>query len=374
MKPVRVLHVLHSMNRGGAENALMNYYRHVDRQKVQFDFLLTDQNKCLFEDEILSLGGKVYRVPSLTMSNPFPYLKGVRNFLLAHPEYKIIHSHTSSKSVIPLWIAKKVEVPIRVSHSHSTKSEKGFKGLVRNLLMCFLEIVATDKLACGLKAGEWLYGKQAMQKKQVHVYKNVIDASVFKFDVKKRNQMRKRLKLEDSCFLIGHIARYDKAKNHPFDVDILVEMKKQYPNVKLLEVGLGVEEGISDLAREKGVLDDIIFTGVVDNVYDYEQAMDAFLLPSFYEGLPLSIVEAQVSGLPCFTSGGVSRECSVTDLVTYIPLEQGAKVWAEKILAARSVRRIDRMGEIVASGYDASTSAQKLQHFYEYRYNQVINS
>lgn len=370
MKPVRVLHVLHSMNRGGAENALMNYYRHVDRQKVQFDFLLTDQNKCLFEDEIQSLGGKVYRVPSLTMSNPFPYLKGVRNFLLAHPEYKIIHSHTSSKSVIPLWIAKKVGIPIRVSHSHSTKSEKGFKGFIRILLMRFLKTVATDKLACGLKAGEWLYGKQAMQNKQVHVYKNVIDASVFKFDVKTRNQMRKRLRLEDNCFLIGHIARYDKAKNHPFDVDILVEMKKQYPNVKLLEVGLGVEEGISALAREKGVLDDIIFTGVVDNVYDYEQAMDAFLLPSFYEGLPLSIVEAQVSGLPCFTSDGVSRECSVTELVTYIPLEQGAKVWAEKILAARNIQRRDRMEEIVASGYDAPTSAQKLQQFYEYRYNQ----
>ena len=370
MEPIRILHVLHSMNRGGAENALMNYYRYVDKQKVQFDFLLTDPNKCLFEDEIHSLGGRVYRVPLLTMSNPFPYLKGVRRFLLAHPEYKIIHSHTSSKSVIPLWIAKNVGVPVRISHSHSTKSEKGFKGFVRNLLMYFFDAVTTDKVACGLKAGEWLYGKQAMQGGQVHVYKNVIDASIFKFDVNMRSQMRKRLGIDNDCFVVGHTARFCYPKNHPFDVDLLVEMKKQHSNVKFLEVGLGVKEGISDLAREKGVLDDIIFTGVVDNVCDYEQAMDAFILPSFYEGLPLSIIEAQVSGLPCFTSDGVSRECSVTDLVSYIPLEQGAKVWAEKILAARNIQRRDRMEEIVASGYDAPTSAQKLQQFYEYRYNQ----
>ena len=127
---IRVLHILHSMNRGGAENALMNYYRHVDRNCIQFDFLLTDQSKCQFEDEILSLGGRVFRVPLLTIANPFPYIKGVKKFLGEHPEYKIVHSHTSSKSFFPLFLAKKQGVPVRISHSHSSMAEGGINGMI----------------------------------------------------------------------------------------------------------------------------------------------------------------------------------------------------------------------------------------------------
>ena len=151
-----------------------------------------------------------------------------------------------------------------------------------------------------------------------------------------------------------------------------MELKKHYPKSKLLEVGLGVKEGLTEFAIQKGVIDDIIFVGVVNNVCDYEQAMDAFILPSFNEGLPLSIVEAQVSGLPCFTTKGtVSYECSVTDLVTYTPLEDGAKVWAEKILATKDIVRKDRYDEIVKAGYDASHSARELQEFYLNKFSNI---
>lgn len=365
MMPIRILHVLHSMNRGGAENALMNYYRHIDRTKVQFDFLLSDSKKCQFEDEILAMGGRVYRVPLLTMSNPFPYLRGVAHFYSTHPEYKIVHSHTSSKSFFPLWIAKRKGVPVRISHSHNTQSESGIRGSLRNVLKVPLKLVATDWLSCGTQAAYWLYGKQAVQNNKVRVVKNVIESENYRLNYDVRSRIRKSIGVDENTFILGHVARFDMQKNHHFDVDILYELKKLYTNVRLLAVGLGVKEGLSQYAKEKGVYGDIVFTGVVNNVWDYEQAMDAFILPSFFEGLPLSIIEAQVSGLPCFTTEGtVSKECSVTDLVSYIRLEEGPKVWAEKILASRQQERRDRYDEIVLAGYDAETSAKELQEFY----------
>ena len=370
--PIRVLHILHSMNRGGAENALMNYYRHIDRTKVQFDFLLTDNDKCQFEDEILALGGRAFRVPLLTMSKPLPYLIGVNEFFHSHPEYKIVHSHTSSKSVFPLWIAKKNGVPVRISHSHSSMAEGGIMGRIRIALKPFLRLVATDWLTCGLQAGEYLYGRKAMQASKAKIFRNVIECDKYRLNLEMRTKIRKDLNINDDCIVIGHTARFSEVKNHKFDVQILKEIEELYPNCKLLEVGLGVKEGLSDYARDEGVYEDIIFTGVVKNVWDYEQAMDAFILPSFNEGLPLSIIEAQVSGLPCFTTEGtVSKECSVTDLVTYTRLEEGAKVWAEKIYASRKIERRDRYDEIVAAGYDAETSARELQEFYLSKYNGI---
>lgn len=365
MYPIRVLHILHSMNRGGAENALMNYYRHIDRSKVLFDFLVTDPNKCHFEDEINALGGKVYRIPRLRMSNPFPYLNGLKLFFNEHPEYKIVHSHTSSKSVFPLWIAMRYGVPVRLSHSHNTQSEGGFRGVIRNCLMPLLKLVSTDWLSCGINAGKWLYGEKAYNTGKIQIFRNVIEAEKFVYNKETRGRIRQELGISEDVFLIGHTARFGYQKNHSFDVDLLVELKQIYPNTKIIEIGSGVEEGIGALAKHKGVYNDFIFTGVVSNVYDYEQAMDAFILPSFFEGLPLSIIEAQVSGLPCFTTKGtVSYECSVTDLVTYLPLEDGARAWAEKIIKSKDNVRKDRYEEIINAGYDASHSARDLQEFY----------
>lgn len=365
MNPIRILHILHSMNRGGTENALMNYYRHIDRTKIQFDFLLTAPSKSHFEDEIEKMGGYVYRVPLLKMSNPFPYLKGVLQFLKRHPEYKIVHSHTCSKSFFPLFMAKIAGVNIRISHSHSSMTEGGYKGIIRKLLMPFLKLVATDWFTCGEQAGKFLYGKNAVKTGKVKLFKNVIDAKLFNFSIENRESMRNSLGIEKDVFIVGHTARFDAVKNHKFDVDILVELKKLYPKCKLLEVGLGVKEGLYDYATKKEVINDIIFVGVVNNVYDYEQAMDAFILPSFNEGLPLSIVEAQVSGLPCFTTKDrVSNECSITDLVTFIPLESGPKVWAESIIASIKVTRNNRLKDIVSAGYDAETSAKNLENYY----------
>ena len=374
MEQIRILHILHSMNRGGAENALMNYFRHIDRKKLMFDFLITDSHTVQFEDEIKSLGGKIYRVPLLTVKNPWPYAIGLIKFFKSHPEYKIVHSHTSSKSFIPLALARVMGVAVRCSHSHTSSSEGGLYGFIRNLLMPFLKITATDYLSCGDQAAVWLYGKKTFEKGKVLIFKNVIEAEKFRLNKDLRENLRSKLGIDKDTIVLGHTARFNDVKNHLFDLDILKSLQNRGVKSKLLLVGGGELEGkIKQKAAELDLSDDVIFVGIVPDVYNYEQAMDIFLLPSFYEGLPLSIVEAQVSGLPCFTTKGkVSSECSVTDLVTYLPLEIGADKWADEIIMRSHQIRRDRYDEIAKSGYDASTSAKLLEDFYIRRYNESI--
>lgn len=356
------------MNRGGAENAIMNYYREIDRSKVQFDFLITDSRKSDFEDEILSLGGKVYRVRLLTIKHPMRYISDVKSFFKTHPEYQIVHSHTSSKSVIPLAIAKYYKIPIRIAHSHNAKTESGMSGKIRDCLKPFLKYIANVFFSCGEQASQWLYGKKFNKRRQVSIIHNVIDANKFRFNVERRREIREQLSIDKETIVIGNVARFSIQKNHRFSLMILKEFLALYPKSKLLLIGDGQEkENIIKYAKELGILENLIMVGAIPNVYDFLQAMDVFILPSLFEGLPLSIIEAQVSGLPCYTTlGTVSSECSVTELVNYLPLESGAAHWAEEIYKTVSsdYNRTDRYEEIKSAGYDSVTTANTLQDLY----------
>ena len=372
MAEIRVLHILHSMNRGGAENAIMNYYRHIDRSMVQFDFLLTEQNKSQFEDEIISLGGKVYRVPLLRMSNPFPYLKAVSSFFDMHPEYKIVHSHTSSKSFFPLWIAKRKGIPVRIAHSHGSHSEASFNGRIRDLLKFPLKNVATNYLACGVEAAKWLYGGDLFKDGKVKILPNVIECSRFAYNNDIRNDYRIKLGLSENSLLLGCTARFCYPKNQVFAVDVFKKIHDIVKNSKLILVGDGEQRAeIESRISNYGLEDSVIFTGVVSNVSDYEQAMDIYLMPSFYEGLPLSLIEAQISGLKCFVSTGIPKEVDKTGLVTFLPLSDGAKNWAEIIIANRNYVRRSYLCELKQAGYDAETSAKHLEQLYLDLYNQI---
>ena len=365
MAPVRVLHILHSMNRGGAENAMMNYYRHVDRNKVQFDFLLTEPKKCHFEDEIFSLGGKVYRVPLLQMSNPFPYLKAISSFFDQHPEYKIVHSHTSSKSVFPLWIAKKKGIPVRISHSHNTKSENGLRGWIRNGLKWFLKRVATHFCACGNEAAIWLYGEKDFHSGKVTIVPNVIECSWFDYNEQTRDKIRTQLHLGDDTIVLGCVARFSPQKNLLFLIDIFHDIHEKNKDTVLLLLGDGdLREQVIERIHHHHLEDSVMLTGVVPYVSDYEQAMDIYLMPSFFEGLPLSLIEAQISGLKCFVSTGVPQEADKTGLVSFIPLEKGSQYWASQILEQIPYTRRSYLHELQEAGYDAEVSAEKLQNYY----------
>lgn len=365
MEPIRVLHILHSMNRGGAENAIMNYYRNIDREKIQFDYLLTAQSKCQFEDEIQSMGGRVFRVPRLTISNPLPYLRGVFRFLRSHPEYKIVHSHTSSKSVFPLWVAKRVGVPIRICHSHGSKSESGSLGRIRDFLKPILKRVATHFLACGHDAALWLYGEDMIRKGKVVYFPNVIETRRFDYDLNIRKETRLALGIQDETTVLGCTARFSDVKNHLFLISLFNEFHKVNDNSLLLLVGDGeMKSRIEERVKLYQLQDSVIFAGLVPDVERYEQAMDFFLLTSFNEGIPLSLIEAQVSGLRCFVSNGVPEEADKTGMVSFLPLKLGAVYWANSIAKEIGYRRLSRIEDIISAGYDANTSSSVLERFY----------
>ena len=356
---------MHSMNRGGAENAIMNYYRHFDRTKVQFDFLLTEPSKCQFEDEIVSLGGYIYRVPLLKMLNPFSYFKEVSSFFDLHPEYMIVHSHTSSKSVFPLLIAKRKGIPNRIAHSHNTKSEYGYKGWIRNLLKYGLKRVATHFFACSMEAALWLYGSMFCKDNKVMLLRNVIECPKFSFDLHVRAVVRNKINLNEKSLLVGCVGRFFKQKNLFFAIDIFQEINKLNESAVFMLVGDGEQRAeIESQIAKYGLEDKVLLTGVVSNVSDMLQAMDVFLMPSFFEGLPLSLIEAQASGLRCVVSDGIPKEADVTGLVTFLPLADGAKKWAEVILCQKDYKRRSYMEELKVAGYDAETSAKKLEQFY----------
>lgn len=368
---IRILHILHSMNRGGAEAMLMNYYRNIDREKVQFDFLLTEPNHCQYEDEIVEMGGLVFRVPLLRFSNPLPYINGIKHFLQEHSEYKIVHSHTSSKSAVPLWVAKTCGVPVRACHAHSSNSGSGIEGLVRGLLGVWLKRVATDFFACGVEAGRCWYGDKLVDDGRVVIAPNAVDCEKYAFNEAARVAIRSKYDIKDGTKVLGMVARFHPVKNHLFALDVVKKLVSEKQDVKLLLVGDGeMHQAIVEKINSLNLSQYVIFAGIVSDVHNYLQAMDVVLMPSFNEGLPVSIIEAQASGVKCILSTGVPKEVDVTGNVSFLPLDEDQ--WVEKIKTIDSHWRDSNAGDKVRkAGYDIKYAAKELHRFYISKYNRL---
>ncbi|MCD7809855.1 MAG: glycosyltransferase family 1 protein [Erysipelotrichaceae bacterium] len=358
IEPIRVLHVVTYMGRGGLETMLMNYYRHIDRDKIQFDFLVHRDFEADYDSEILSLGGKIYHLPKL---NPLSlnYRKQLDSFFKQHKEYKIVHVHQDCLSAIVLKVAKKAEISVRIAHSHSSSQDKNVKYLIKLFYRQFIPKYATDLFACGREAGDWMF-----KEKNYHVVRNAISSKDYIYKSNIRMKIREDLNLKND-FTIGLVGRFSYPKNHDFLLDIFNELVNINPNSKLLLVGDGdlrlqIEEKINKLTLK----DKVILTGVRTDISDLLQAMDVFVMPSLYEGLPLSIIEAQASGLPCFISDKVPIECKKTDLVTQISLSESPEYWAKQILHTKDIERRNTYEEIVESGFDIEENAKLLQEFY----------
>lgn len=369
MEVVRVLHILHSMNRGGAETMLMNYYRNINREKVQFDFLLTFQGKSDYEEEILSMGGRIFHITPLTLSTMGKYCSDIKKFLKAHPEYQVIHAHTSSKSVFALDIGKRCGVPVRISHSHNMFLGNGRfspKEILRKLLREPLKKVSTHNFACSKDAAIWLYGEEYWNDGKVKVLPNAINVTNFSYNIDVRNAYRKEFGLEDA-FVVGHVGRFQEQKNHTFLLDIFAKIAEKQENARFFLVGDGeLRPQMEEKAKQLGIWDKLIFTGVREDVPVLLQMMDAFVFPSLYEGLGIVLIEAQTAGLPCFTSRDVvPEEVKVTDLVHFISLEESAEHWADEVLKCKDAYlREARNQEIKLAGYDIIEAAERLETFY----------
>lgn len=362
---IRILHVVTYMGRGGLETMLMNYYRALDRSQFQFDFLTHRIEKHEYDDEILSLGGKIYHISRL---NPFSvsYKKELLEFLKKHPEYKIIHVHQDCLSSVILKRAKQCNIPVRIAHSHSSSQDKNLKYLIKLWYKRWIPKYATDLFACGKEAGDWMFGGAKYQ-----IINNAISAKVYTFDAGKRDGMRKELNL-GNAFTLGLTARFSWAKNHHFLLDIFDEVLKMDPSAKLLLVGDGeLRKDIEAKMHELGLAEHVIMTGVRSDVQNLLQAMDVFVMPSNYEGLGVAAVEAQAAGLPCFLSEKVPEACKITDSVYYIALSESARTWASQILSVKGKERKNTYQEIKNSGYDIEQNVKQLENFYIKKYENL---
>ncbi len=373
-EPIRVLNLFTIMNRGGAETMVMNYYRNIDRTKVQFDFLVHRQERGAYDDEIEAMGGRIFRMCPIYPQNFGKYKKMLKAFFDEHPEYKILHSHMSELGCYAFIEAQKRGIKVKICHAHNapvkgsmTPKEKAqliFRDYFKKKMLPF-----TDHLfVCGEEAGNWLYGKENSHR--FVMMNNAVDAKKFTFSPAARNEIRQELNI-DGKFAILNVGRFNPQKNHTFIIDIFREIKKLHTESVLLLVGNGeLESEIKEKVNFLGLQNDVLFLGLRDDVHKILSASDVFLFPSLYEGLPVSLVEAQSSGIKCLISDAVPKQCILTDDVDDMSLAKSPESWAKKIATlAHGYERYDRYSDMVSSSFDIKSNAQWLQDFYINEYN-----
>lgn len=376
-KVIRVLHVLGGVGLGGAESRIMDLYRQMDRSEIQFDFLVhrnaadltakSDTNvrkKQYYEEEIEALGGHVYALPKFKVYNYCSYRKAVCDFFRVHHEFRVVQGHMTSTAGIYLPIAKKAGVPITVAHARNAGVVKGPKGLATKFFRRGLADKADVLFACSKLAGEDVFGKAAMEAGEVKIIHNAIDVGRFIYNEKVREEVRTQLGLADSLVL-GHVGRFDYQKNHPYLLDVFAAVCRQNPDAALLLLGDGADRpAMEEKSKKLGIAEKVHFLGNRKDAERYYQAMDIFLLPSFFEGLPGVLVEAQAAGLKCIVSDTVTREAQATDLVTCLSIEDAPEVWAQEILRQSDYVRRDTAGDLRTEGFDVRSQAESYRKFY----------
>lgn len=356
------------MNRAGLETMLMNYYRHIDRQQIQFDFLTHRKSEGAYDSEISRLGGKVYHAPRLYPQNYVKYFRFMNQFFLEHPEYKIVHSHIDSMSYLPLLAAKHAGIPIRIAHSHNTSIDLDYKFPLKEIFRYKLINVANEFCACGQEAGEYLFrGKRAFK-----YVPNAIDKKKFLFNEKIRINKRKEFGLEGKL-VIGNIGRLEKQKNQRFLLDSFAQLVKIHKNSILLIIGTGSrKKTLLKYAENLGIKEKVFFLGSRNDVDQLYNVMDVFMLPSLYEGIPVVGIEAQYEGVPCIFSDKVPKEAVISSKVKVLSLRKSSEQWAKEILLLHKREQSHRKNnKIIKEEFDINKSFKILQNYYMDLYKKI---
>jgi glycosyltransferase involved in cell wall biosynthesis len=361
--PLRVLHVVVNMNRGGAETLIMNLYRNLDKSRVQFDFLTFKEG--IFDPEIESMGGEVFRMPYVSEVGHFNYVKNLDKFFKVNNQYSIVHSHMDKMSGLILLSAKRAGIPIRISHSHSTRSEGGLaKKLYKWYVGNFIVPNSTNLFACSNTAAQWLYKEKSKSSK---ILKNGIESEKFSFCPITRSQVREELNLSDDLFVIGHVGRFCHPKNHSYLVNLFAEYNKLNNKSVLILVGDGpLRSNIEKQIKRLELTGKVMFLGIRSDIHRLLQALDLFLFPSLHEGLPVSLIEAQGSGLPCIITDNISKEVDLGgNLIKFIPLKN-KREWIQSInnVASKRLNRKSITNSLSKQGYDIRETAGNLEKFY----------
>ena len=361
--PLRVLNLFVNMDRGGAETLVMNHYRHLDRSRVQFDFLVQRAHRGAYEDEIEALGGHIFRVPPLAPSSFLEHQAQLRAFFQGHPGYPIVHGHCSEVGCFAYREAARAGVRVRIAHAHLAPAGLDWKSLPRWFLKKLGNRWSTHAFACSEVAAAWLFGPG-------HAYQpmaNAIDTRLFRHDPERRLRTRSALDIAPTTAVLGHIGRFDPQKNHERLLSIFDSFSAMHPDSILLLVGSGaLRPAMEARAEALGLVDKVRFLGTRDDTPALLDAMDAFLFPSRYEGLPVTVIEAQASGLPIVLSSSISRECDLTGALAFLPLATPDEIWAKAVLAAAQQGRAQEADRLVAAaGFDIEQGAQWLLDWYE---------
>ena len=365
-----VLQVLGGLNVGGAESRIMDILRNIDRDKIQYDFLLHSLGPDAYEEEAKSLGANIYRVPRFNLVNTPAYKKAMKAFFSSHPEIDIVQGHITSSASIYLPIAKKCGVKATIAHTRSAGVDKDLRGYLTLMLTKHLDKKCDYMWACSTEAAISVFGQDNYDKGLVRVIPNAID--VDKFACNKDDEIKKicdEYNLADK-FVVGHVGRFNDVKNHTFLIDVFAEIAKLRDDAVLMMVGKGpLMDSIREKVKGLGLADKVIFTGGRSNVKDYYANMDVLVFPSKYEGLPGTIVEAQSSLVPCLISDVITKDVDVTGLVEYESLSAEAVKWAKDAIKLYDYTRditIEQASQALKErGFDVTSQVGKLKRIYE---------
>lgn len=359
-KPIRVLQMISSLYMGGSQAMIMNLYKNINREKVQFDFVVDHPEYDAYLSLINELGGKVYNVPLFNGRN----IKEVKNawnrLFIDHPEYRILHSHSRSYASLYLPVARKHGVKT-IIHSHNTSNGSGIKAVAKNILQYPLRFQSDYYFGCSKDAGRWLFGEKIVNSDRFFVLKNAIDAQSFRFNESIRDEYREQFGITDETIYI-QVGSLTDQKNHLFTLDVFEQLNKIKNNFKLFIVGVGEKQGlIENRIKELKLQDKIILLGRRDDVNKLLQMADCYIMPSLYEGLSVAAIEAQASGIHCVLSDVVSKDVKITNVCEFLPLD--IDVWVRML--NKRFERADTYENVLKSGYDIKTTSKWLSDFYE---------
>lgn len=369
-QPLRIAQVIGKANLSGVDTVVMEYYRHIDRRRFQFDFIIDGYDETSIDREVQKLGGRIYKFEPYEQS----MVRSVRNWSALFKEncYHIVHSHLNTLSVFPLYAAWRAGTPVRIAHNHSTAAPgEGKRTIMKYMLRPSARHFATHYCACSKLAGKWLFGDSLYDSGKVHLIKNAINIDRFSYSARTRDLVRQEFKFGGK-FVVGHVGRFTYQKNHDFLIEIFQEIYKRNENAILMLIGAGeLEQAIKQKVKALGLNASVLFMGQRTDVSNLMQAMDVFVFPSNYEGLGMVAIEAQAASLRTIVSEAVPEEARVTELLEYCSLSQPASVWAENVLACCGEENRNEVycryqpdKQLRQAGYDIAEAAGELGKWY----------
>ncbi len=359
---IKVLHIMAGADAGGISTVVLNYYSHIDREQFQFDIAVTTDQVGKNAEEFKMLGARIYRIP-LKSTGIKKYETAVRD-MLEENQYNAIHVHENETSYVALRVAKKMGIPCRIAHSHTSLPCNGLKSEIRRMAGIILNRrYATKLIGCGKLAGIRVFGQSGMKCAKGMVLPNAIETEKFAYSEAVRNSVRAELRLEGK-YVVGMVGRISPEKNTLYALELFTELKKKKQDVALIIAGNGPDE--EQLVRkidEYGLEQDVIYLGRRNDANRLYQAFDLFWLPSIHEGFPVAAVEAMASGLPVIVSDTITRELDIDDQICYLPIEDQSK-WVEVSVQCLDMGRRERTDELKAHDLEIIETVKKLEYVY----------